>query len=558
MTTEILSQAKELYEQGRLDYAERFCRAHISDGADTGGLHIVLGHILADRGQPMAALDQFATAEALGPLNVDATNAQAALLIEVSRLDDAETKLKAALTADPNHTLARRNLVKLHLLRGQPDAAREAIAPLIARAQLADTEDWSLYARALRETDNFLAANAAYERGLSGVPNNFELRHGRAITWLDGGRPADAAREFAKLAAERPDDANLHANQALALKRIGDLSGALGKFDAAVELAPEDANVIYTRSITRMAMGNFSDTLQDFERRFEAVPHDCAWRNFPGDRWDGTATEGTLLVWQEQGIGDEIMYLSLLPCIVERVGRLIVECDPRLIPLLERHHDDVEFLAKGSDVDEVQIDHQIPMASLMGTLNPWPASQRPAARSLEPDGSRRDHYIRKLVTRGDESRIGIAWRSARRRVGPEKSIPLGLWAPIMSDRNAKFVNLQYGETETEISAAKAETNADIVTISDLDHFNDIDGLAALIDGLDLVITSSNVTAHLAGALGTTCWVMVQQVPLWYWGIDGEDSLFYPSVRLFRQRQFGEWGDTIFEVASELNHWLSQK
>ena len=136
-------------------------------------------------------------------------------------------------------------------------------------------------------------------------------------------------------------------------------------------------------------------------------------------------------------------------------------------------------------------------------------------------------------------------------MGPHKSMPLDRWAPILAIPGAAFVNLQYGDTDAEIAAARAASGAVIHTDPDLDRFDDLDGLAALIDAVDLVLTTSNVTAHIAGALGKPGWAALQRVPLWYWGMEGERSIFYPSLRLIRQREAGTWAPVARVIADAL-------
>ena len=135
-------------------------------------------------------------------------------------------------------------------------------------------------------------------------------------------------------------------------------------------------------------------------------------------------------------------------------------------------------------------------------------------------------------------------------------MPLDLRGPILSRREALFVNLQYGETDDEIAAARAATGADIFTDPHIDRFNDFEGLAALIDSLDLVITTSNVTAHFAGALGKTCLLALQVTPLWYWGMKETPIPLYSSVERFWQSTENAWGDVVGEIAARLDDHLA--
>ena len=136
-------------------------------------------------------------------------------------------------------------------------------------------------------------------------------------------------------------------------------------------------------------------------------------------------------------------------------------------------------------------------------------------------------------------------------MGPKKSTPLALWGPILTQPDCSFINLQYGDTDAEIALAQTDLGVQIYTHPEIDRFNDLDALLALIDGLDLVITTSNVAAHLAASLGKPCWLLLQNLPIWYWKRAGESVLFYPSVRAFRQEKTGDWETVIADAGAAL-------
>ena len=130
-------------------------------------------------------------------------------------------------------------------------------------------------------------------------------------------------------------------------------------------------------------------------------------------------------------------------------------------------------------------------------------------------------------------------------------MPLVEWAPIFDGRDALFVNLQYGETDAEIADAMRATGAEIYTDPEIDRFNDFEGLAALIDGLDLVVCTSNVTAHFAGALAKPCLLALQVTPLWYWGMKAEPIPIYASVERFWQGCENIWTDVAGAIAARI-------
>jgi hypothetical protein len=149
---------------------------------------------------------------------------------------------------------------------------------------------------------------------------------------------------------------------------------------------------------------------------------------------------------------------------------------------------------------------------------------------------------------------GISWRSGNRQIGTDKSIGLGeLMGPLM-ESGYQFVNLQYGEVGEELGRVRRELGVEVRGVEGLDVFNDIEGLLALIEVCDVVVTTSNVTAHLAGAMGKKAAVMVPygKGRLWYWHEGDSWSLWYPSLRVFYQGEDRRWDRTVQEVAQWLN------
>ena len=147
--------------------------------------------------------------------------------------------------------------------------------------------------------------------------------------------------------------------------------------------------------------------------------------------------------------------------------------------------------------------------------------------------------------------VGLAWHSKGPDSGPRKSIALMDLKPILEVPGIKFVNLQYGDTSQQRTQVKAEIGIDIFHDEDVDQMRDIDLFAAQTKAMDLVVTISNTTAHMAGGLGVSTMLMLSQVPIWYWMMDRDDNPWYPSLKLFRQTDGANWTDVIERVACDL-------
>ena len=159
---------------------------------------------------------------------------------------------------------------------------------------------------------------------------------------------------------------------------------------------------------------------------------------------------------------------------------------------------------------------------------------------------------------GDDLLVGLAWNSVNVKMGHRKSLPLAAYAPLTEITGIRFIDLQYGDTAVAREAFETETGVEVFHDPDIDQLQDLDAFAAQVAAMDLVISVSNTTVHLAGALGIPTWVVVNTLPLCVWMLEGETSPWYPSLRLFRQSEAGVWDDVVGQVAGALREFVAAR
>jgi ADP-heptose:LPS heptosyltransferase len=210
----------------------------------------------------------------------------------------------------------------------------------------------------------------------------------------------------------------------------------------------------------------------------------------------------------------------------------------------------VRVFERGKTVPAELYDEQIPM----GSLGKW---LRPSRESFEGKGGR---YLQaqeglgrrlraELGVGASEKLIGLSWRSASAETGAARSLSLkDLVGALQGVGGVRFLNLQYGEVSEELRALREETGVEVLTHPGIDNREDLEGLAGLIEGCDLVVSVGNATAHLSGALGQKTWVLLPYVAGWRWLHEGERCPWYQSVRLYRQAERGEWGSVLVAIS----------
>jgi hypothetical protein len=247
----------------------------------------------------------------------------------------------------------------------------------------------------------------------------------------------------------------------------------------------------------------------------------------------------------------------MIPELAEFAPSLIVEIEPRLAPLFARSFPGVRVLAMAPELYSGQIDAHEPIAGLgrylRGSWEDFPT--RPegylvADRALAAE-------IRQRLARDSDTVIGLSWLSHNPQLGALKSAQLLDFESLLRRPGCRFVDLQYGDTRAERELVERALGIRVERLPDIDNTNDIDGLAALISACDFVVTVSNTTAHLAGALGKHSFIMVPYgySRIWYWFMHRKDTPFYPRVHLKRQSAGQSWANLVASVTDDVSQFL---
>jgi len=246
-----------------------------------------------------------------------------------------------------------------------------------------------------------------------------------------------------------------------------------------------------------------------------------------------------LLVWPEQGLGDEIMFSSILPDVLKEVSSITVMIDSRLIDLFKRSFDKkINFIDSNVNINTLNYNYHIPIGSLAKLYRTSEVLfQNGKKQFLEVDLFKLNNINKLINVEENKILIGVGWKSGNPKSGLKRSIDLTDIIKKFDRENVEFINLQYGDVDLEIEQAFEKTGVRVINYKSINNKENIDGLATLIMCCDEVISIDNSTVHLSGALGKTTTVLLPKISEWRWQLTRLDTPWYPSVTLKRDAIF---------------------
>jgi tetratricopeptide (TPR) repeat protein len=552
----MLRIALALHQAGCLSEAERIYRHILAiDAHHPDSLHL-LGMIEYQCGRPKAAIALIRRAIKYNPEGAAAYHSNLGTIYHaLDRLEHAARCYKQAVALQPDLAAAHYNLGNVFHTQEQLDRAIACYGlALTLKPDL--TEAHYNLGNVLQAQHKLDEAVKCYERALEIDPAKYEAVHnlGNALEAQD--KLEDARHCYERVLTIEPGYAKAHYSLAALDHSQGEVDKALKGYRTALTLQPDLADAAFAEGLAHLLKGDFATGWSKYEWRWQTKAHTPPMRSYSQPLWTGEKLrDGRLLLWGEQGIGDEIMFAGLIPDVLRRGDRCILDCDVRLKPLFERSFPNIEVVASrasGNDPardSEMHVAAHLPCGSLprlfRSNLADFAATTSPY---LVADSGERDQF---RANYADGRRlVGIAWYTNNRKTGRVRSIDLAMLAPLFARPDIRWISLQYGDHDWLQRQAMA-SSARLLIDRRINQFSSIDLFAAQIAAMDLVVTIDNSTAHLAGAVGIPTWVLLPFASDWRWLQKREDSPWYPTLRLFRQPRRGDWQSVIERVQNAL-------
>lgn len=329
--------------------------------------------------------------------------------------------------------------------------------------------------------------------------------------------------------------------------------------EEAFQLDPSNPELQRSLGLSRCRFGDLSSGLALYDKgRWKLKSFQPVYRDFPQSEWRGESLEGkAILLWAEQGIGDQVMQVRCLRWILaQKPKRVAIECDSRLHRLLQNNYPEVEFYLQSVVPDQELTGSDFDFQSSLFSAWKWTYALSedvgtPFPPYLKPDSNLVDRFRKIWAKNGWRFNVGISWRSQSKMTGDRKSISPKALSPLLKNPKMQFHNLQYGCGSEELEELAPQFGRRLLEDTSGDPMNNLYQLTAQIAALDLVISVDNTTVHLAGAIGTPCLVMLPKFNDWRWGASGTETYLYESLFLIRQNQTGSWTDVILQAGLKL-------
>jgi tetratricopeptide (TPR) repeat protein len=349
----------------------------------------------------------------------------------------------------------------------------------------------------------------------------------------------------------------------LAAEKLGLVSDAVAAGRRYMAIRPEHREARWDLALQELALGDLGPGWEGYAARW-SHPHYATWRyDLPALEWAGEDLTGKhILVWREQGVGDEILFASCLPDLIAVAGHVTVACTGRLVSLYARSFPQADVIdarrITPPAVEPIAIDYHCAAGALPGFFRPTIASFPARAAYLTPDATRVRTWRERLATLPPGLRVGISWRSSMMTADRARGYAtLDQWGPLLQTPGAVFINLQYDECALALATAEDQFDVHVHSWPDLDLRDDFEGSAALISNLDLVITIGNAVGELGGALGVPTW-RLSPSPLSEWTMLGTSGRpWFPTMRLWQATDVDDWGGLVSRVAEGLRDLVAR-
>jgi Flp pilus assembly protein TadD len=515
--------------------------------------HHNLGVALGQAGRPAEAALSFRQALRLRPQAADTCNNLGLAYLGQNLGAEAEAVFRQGLAVTPRSADLQNHLgVALERQGRTAEAASSYRQALRLRPDWADAH--SNLGNALRLLGRVDESLERLREAVRLNPRSAIIQHNLGLTLLRVGKLDEAITAFERTLEQDPQHRDARMNLAVTLGDLDRVDEAITQLRELVRLHPDHPEGYKALALQLLTAGQCPEGWATYEWRWKCAK--AGRRGRPSPAWDGSALAGrTILLRCEQGLGDTLQFVRFGYAVQQRGGRVILECQPPLVALL-RTCPGIDQVVPG-DKPLPPNDVQAGLLSLPGLLGVTLDNLPVRVPYVHVAADLRQRWYDELAAFSG-FKVGIIWQGNPKYIGDkQRSIPLSAFAPLFDLEGVSLFSLQKGFAAEQIAALSPD-----IRLTDLGPRLDESGgafldTAAVLTCLDLLVTSDTAVAHLAGALGVPVWLALSDAPNWRWLRGREDCPWYPTMRLFRQSQRGDWQSVFERMAGELAARVAQ-
>lgn len=511
------------------------------------------GNVYKTLKQYEEALCSYEYAIELNPRHAEAHYNRGVILNELKRFQDAFNSYHQAITLKDNYVDAYNNCGNVAIVLKRFE---EALACFQKAIEINPNYAYAYngLGNVLMELKRFDEALQSYEKAISLNSHSPDAHNGKSNALQELKRFDDAVSGYEKAIALNPDSADTYANHGLAMQGMRKFKEALLSYDKAIELNPEMADPYWNKALLKILVGEYEEGWQLYEYRRYKQDLKGSYPIYEQPLWLGQeSVDGKILyIYPEQGLGDFIQFCRYVPLVENLGARVVLKVPNALYAMIKTMGLNAKIVRNDEKVDE--FDFHCPIMSLPLAFKTTVETIPKRIPYFFADQFKKNYWQRKFAHVTNSLKVGLVWSGSKdHKKDHERSLRLAQLTPIL-DLPITFYSLQ-----KEVRVQDKITLSKLNQIQEYhEELNDFSDTAAMVDCLDLIISVDTSVAHLAGAMGKNVWILISYLPDYRWMLDREDTPWYPTARLFRQANIGDWDSTMLKIRKALEELLKNQ
>lgn len=543
--SEMLSRAIPLQQAGNLNEAETLYRAILTSDPRHDVALTLLGTVYLQRGNLEEGVRLIGLSLEINPMQPVALSNRSVALGMLNRHDEALASCEQAIAFSPDYAEAYINRgAALNSLK-RHDEALASCDKAIALSP-GSTEAYINRGNALTDLKRYDEALANYDKAIALNPAHVMAYNNRGNALKELNRHEEALASLDRAISLSPGYAKAYINRANVLKDLNRHDEALASIDRALAISPGSPEALWNKGLLRILLGEYGEGWELYEWRWKKDNTKKYARNYPMPLWLGQESLAgrTILLHAEQGLGDSIQFCRYAPMAEALGAKVVLSVQQPLVGLIATLKDSIRVVVEGSPVS--MFDYHCPLMSLPLAFKTTVSTIPAQVPYLGTDLVKQKQWQKQMGAKA-KPRIGLAWSGTRKHKDDHKrSISLSVLSPLLdSDFEFHCLQKEIRTSDRELLARRPQIK------THENNLNDFSDTAALVSEMDLVISVDTSVVHLAGALGKPVWILLPFAPDFRWMMERGDSPWYPTARLFRQPQLGDWTSVIAKVAAAL-------